>query len=125
MLVYKAVDREEESKEGQAFEEYVSNQFLRVKTDWKCSPNKYVVYQNDDKSYGITKVESPGEWANDEKNVEVIGKLGELYEAIFKAEDRVGKETTPVYLSKYTGAPKMKIVLGVPVVMSRHNCDSD
>lgn len=125
MLVYKAVDREEESKEAQAFEEYVSNQYLRVKKDWKCSPNKYVVYQNDDESYGITKVETAGEWVNGEKEVEVMGKLGELYEAIFNAEDRVGKDTTPVYLSKYSGAPKMKIILGVPVFMPRKECNGD
>lgn len=126
MVVYKAVDRKDVNNDAQAFEEYVSNQYLHVRKDWKCNPNKYAVYKNlDDDTYGISKVETVEGWDGNERGVDVLGKLGELYEDIFNATDRVNNDTTPVYLSKYSGAPKMEIKLGVPVVMDRKECDSD
>jgi len=123
MVVYKAVDYKDRVKREKTFEEYVSNQVLHVKKDWKCSPKKYVVYKsNDSGEYGIAKVETVENWDEDDKGIEVMGNLGELYKAIFDGviDD---KSTVPVYTDKHTHT--MTIMLGKPVQQARKECNGD
>ena len=117
MLVYKAVAYKERQKNDLA--EFVTNQYLHVKQDWKCSPNKYMVFRNADGSFGMTKVETAQNWDEDDKNVEFLGKLGDLNAKL----DVISAESETVYTDKHTKT--MIIKLGVPVVMSRKKCDSD
>lgn len=124
MVVYKAVYRKDNQKpkEQQMFEEFVSNKYLFVKKEWKCSPNKYVVYKNfSDNSLDITKLVTAEKWDENDRNVEVLGKLGDLYEAIINSENK--EEKLAMYTDMHTR--KMSIELGVPVKMERHECDSD
>ena len=123
MVVYKAVDNKDRIKRERTFEEYVSNQVLHVKKDWKCSPKKYVVYKsNDSGEYGIAKVETVENWNEDDKGIEVMGNLDELYKAIFETVNE-DKSNVPVYTDKYSHT--MTIVLGEPVYMVRKECDGD
>jgi len=118
MLVYKAVAYKE--REENDLLEFVTNQYLHVKQDWKCSPNKYLVFRTlADGSYGITKTETAEGWDEKEKGVEFIGKLGDLNAKL----DVLTAESQTVYTDKHTGT--MIIKLGAPVYMPRHNCDSD
>lgn len=120
MVVYKAVGIKKQTDNG--LSAFISNQYLHVKKDWKCSPNKYVVYRNTEtKELAITKIETAEGWSETEQGVEVLGKLGELFNSIFNGEanDEV------VYESLYSGAPKMEIRLGIPVKQERKDCDSD
>lgn len=115
MVVYKAVAyKERVDKDLSAF---VSNQYLHVKKDWGCSPNKYVVYVHPETGeYKITKIETAEGW----DDVEVLGKLGDLFMSIFEDDNNSNKS---VYTDKHTG--RMSIELGVPVRMERKECDSD
>lgn len=117
MLVYKAVAYKERQDNDLA--EFVTNQYLHVKQDWKCSPNKYMVFRNDDGSFGITKVETAENWDEDDKNVEFIGKLGDLNANL----DVLSAESETAYTDKHTHS--MFIKLGVPVIMDRTSSDSD
>jgi hypothetical protein len=127
MVVYKSVYRKEgEVKRDRTFEEFVSNQYLHVKKDWKCSPNKYVAYKNNHTNeLGITKIETAETWATDASKgqLEVMGKLGELYDAIFKSTEESATDLVPVYTDMHTKT--MTIELGKPVKMDRKDCDSD
>jgi hypothetical protein len=119
MVVYKAVDYKK--KADNDLPAFVSNQYLHVKKDWKCSPNKYVVYREEDTTnYFITKIETAESWDEKEKGVEILGKLGDMFMSIFN-DDKNEPET--IYTDKHTKT--MSIVLGQPVVMPRHACDSD
>ena len=126
MVVYKAVDNKNESQRGKAqktFEEYISNQVLHVRKDWKCSPKKYDVYKsNDSGEYGIAKVETVENWDEDDKGIEVMGNLDELYKAIFDGVTS-DESTVPVYTDKYSHS--MTIMLGKPVFMERRDCNGD
>jgi hypothetical protein len=125
MIVYKAVERKENTEKNR-FAEYISNQVLHVKKNWKCSPRKYVVYKgNDSGEYGIAKVETVENWDEDDKGIEIMGNLDDLYKAIFDApaNDKPTKNTVPVYTDKYSHT--MTIVLGEPVYMERKECDGD
>jgi hypothetical protein len=118
MLVYKAVAYKE--REENDLLEFVTNQYLHVKQDWKCSPNKYLVFRTlADGSFGMTKVETAEGWDEKERGVEFIGKLGDLNAKL----DVLSAESQTVYTDKRTGT--MIIKLGQPVYMPRHNCDSD
>lgn len=121
MIVYKTVNRKE-NKTTNVLGEFVTNQYLHVKKDWKCNPNKYAVYKNlEDDSLGITKFETVTDWTiNKNKNVDVLGKLGELYDVFLNTPTN---EDSIVYTDKYTGT--MDIVLGKPVKMERKECDGD
>jgi len=119
MVVYKAVYRKEtEVKRDRTFEEFVSNQYLHVKKDWKCNPNKYVVIKNGEGNLVITKYDTA--IAN---NLDALGKLGELYDAIFKSADEAEAQSVATYTDMHT--KKMNIELGVPTKMDRKDCDSD
>src|ERR1035437_5515436 len=126
MIVYKAVDNKDRTKREKTFEEYVSNQVLHVRKNWKCSPKKYVVYKsNDSEEYGIAKVETITGWDEDDKGIEIIGNLDELHKAIFDspANDKIQPINVPVYTDKYSHS--MTIVLGEPVYMDRKECNGD
>lgn len=126
MVVYKAVYRKEDeiNKETKEFAEFISNQVLQVKKNWKCSPNKYVVYKlpEGDVKYKITKKETADGWDEDDKNIEILGNLGDIFNSIFNA-DVTEEETVPVYTDMYSQT--MTIKLGMPVQMKRKECDSD
>jgi hypothetical protein len=121
MVVYKAVYRKDDSN---VLNEFITNQWLHVKKDWGCSPNKYAVFQYLDQKdkYGITKVDTANGWDEDEKQVKVLGKLGELFDGIVSADEDIATDA-PVYTDTHTR--KMTIVLGKPVRISRTECDSD
>ena len=123
MVVYKAVKYKDDAKKS-LLGEFISNQYLHVKKDWNCSPNKYTVYRdNESGNLAITKNETVNGWAiesNGDLNIEVLGKLGELYDNMFNNDDDAD---VPVYTDMHTRS--MNIVLGKPVVMPRHNCNSD
>jgi len=130
MVVYKAVFRKDENgKRDVAYEEFITNQYLHVKKDWKCSPNKYVVYENlnnDDpaKQYAIAKIETVEGWNENERGIEIKGKLGDLFSVIVNSDNKIkDSKTTPKYTDMYSRT--MSIELGVPVFMPRKDCDSD
>ena len=140
MVVYKAVynfEKEEEQSPLASIGAFVSNQYLHVKKDWKCSPNKYVVYKDTETdNLAITKCETAIGWgweSDDEEeqdlsdvNIIVYGKLGVLYDSIFdngEGEAEPEGEKVPVYTDMFTRT--MRIVLGKPVHMLRTDCDSD
>ena len=128
MVVYKAVYFKDKEKQGdKTFETFISNQVLHVKKDWKCSPRKYDVYKNlANGEYGIAKVEVVSNWDEKAKNIEVMGNLGELFNAIFVTEESVDEPAQTkslVYTDMHSRT--MTIVLGQPVHMPRKECDSD
>jgi hypothetical protein len=112
MLVYKAVVYA--TKQDNDLMEFVTNQYLHVKKDWKCSPNKYVVYRNAEKVLGITKAENA-----DGHDYEILGKLGDLNADL----DKLASQTETVYTDKHTRS--MAIKLGVPTKLTRKKCDAD
>jgi hypothetical protein len=121
MVVYKAVYNSKEEKKS-ALGEFVSNQYLHVKKDWSCSPNKYTVYKDGETGgLAITKTKTADGWNLDELNIEILGKLGDLYDSIFNGGEE--NENVPVYTDMHTQT--MRIVLGAPTIMERKNCDSD
>lgn len=124
MVVYKAVYYKDEKKIERSFQEFVSNQYLHVKKDWNCSPNKYLVYKDlDTNDLLITKTETAEGWDSD-KNVEILGRLGDLFNSIFNTNEEAPAETKGnVYTDMRTRS--MEIVLGKPVRMERRECDSD
>ena len=109
MIVYKAVARKENTEKNR-FAEYISNQVLHVRKNWKCNPKKYVVYKiNGTEEYGITKVETVENWNENDKDIEVMGNLGELFNSIFNDGETTENEV-PVYLSKSNQAVLVYIV---------------
>jgi hypothetical protein len=125
MVVYKAVYRKNNNKNVNTLNEFITNQWLRVKKEWRCSPNKYVVFQylDEDNKYGITKAETAKGWNEEEKQVKILGKLGEMYDNIITNKNIDVADDVPVYTDMHTRT--MSIVLGKPVRMPRTECDSD
>jgi hypothetical protein len=118
MLVYKAVDYKE--KKNNDLAEFVTNQYLHVKKDWRCTPNKYIVYRNlDNNTLGITKDKTAYNWEMNDKNIERIGKLGILNADL----DKLAEESETIYTDRYSHS--MTIKLGVPVKQKRKICDAD
>lgn len=123
MIVYKAVYlKENKSNRDTTYEDYISQQYLHVKNNWKCNPNKYIVYKNlNDSSFAITKYDTAKSWNEKEKNIEILGKLGDIYSAIIISNN---EEDNPI---QYTDmhSRTMTIELGIPVKMERKECDGD
>lgn len=117
MLVYKAVSYKQRDENDLL--EFVTNQYLHVKKDWGCSPNKYMVFKNKEGMLSITKVETAMGWDAKEKGVEFLGKLGDLNAKL----DVLSEQSNTVYTDKHTKT--MTIKLGVPVRMSKSECDAD
>ena len=120
MVVYKAVDIKK--KKENDLVDFVTNKYLFVRKEWKCSPNKYVVIK--DKEIGnlsITKAETAANWdlESDEHQVEILGNLGDMFRNIDQLIDADSTEYTDMRTHS------MSIKLGVPVLMPRHSCDSD
>jgi uncharacterized protein Veg len=128
MVVYKAVDYKNKDKQGdKTFEVFISNQVLHVKKDWKCSPRKYAVYKNlANDEYGIAKVEVVSNWDEKAKNIEVMGNLDDLFNAIFVTKETTDEpEQTKSVVYTDIHSHSMTIVLGKPVYMERKECDGD
>jgi hypothetical protein len=126
MVVYKAVYRkdEEENPEVKEYVEFITNKYLFVKTKWRCSPNKYVVYKHIETGVlNITKVETAEGWNEKEEGIEILGKLGDLFSAIVNSDNKESNENAPKYTDMHSQT--MTIELGVPVRMERKECDSD
>lgn len=117
-IVYKAVDYL--IKQDNDVAEFVTNQYLFVKKNWKCSANKYVVYKNlEDGIYAITKTETAAHWDAKTKNIEILGKLGDLNAQL----DKLAEMSKTVYTDMYSH--EMSIKLGMPVSQTRKNCNAD
>jgi len=128
MVVYKAVYRANNATSAKnidnSFAEFVSNQYLHVKKTWKCSPNKYVVYKSGNGDFKITKTETAEDWNIQSLGIEVLGKLGDLYDAVIGLnKDFPVEESVAAFTDMHTST--MAIQLGVPVKQARKNCDSD
>jgi hypothetical protein len=117
MVVYKAVAYKQKQQNDLA--EFVTNQYLFVRKEWKCSPNKYMVYKNCAGDYGISKTETVENWNLEEKEVEILGNLG----GMFRNLDNLIEGNDTVYTDKHT--KKMSIRLGVPATKERKECDAD
>ncbi len=121
MVVYKAVYYKDDEKVEDDLPEFVSKQYLHVKKDWGCSPNKYVVYRDlSDRALYITKYKTAENWDEKERNVEILGKLGDLFESIFDGSE---ENRVPIFTDMHSRT--MRIELGKPVHMPRTQCDGD
>lgn len=126
MVVYKAVYnvRDEENPADTVFAEFVSNRYLFVKKEWGTGPNKYVVYKKSDGEFAITKTKTAEKWDEKEKGIEILGKLGELFDAIYNVEvEEDTEKAVPIYTDMHSKT--MRIVLGEPVKQDRKDCDAD
>jgi len=122
MVVYKAVyDANEGEENDTEFAEFISNRYLHVKKTWKESPKNYVVYKNEDDEFSMTNVKTAEKWSETEKNIEFLGNLNELFDAIYNTKEV--ESTTPVFTDMHTR--KMRIELGIPVQQDRKECDAD
>jgi hypothetical protein len=124
MLVYKAVlyVKNEKNAENDKLIEYVTNKYLYVKKEWKCSPNKYTVYRDcSSNKFEITKNKTIENWNMDNKSLIVVGKLGDLYSEII--ENKSGIENTMTFTDIHSKS--MTIQLGIPVRKNRKECDSN
>lgn len=118
MVVYKAVNYKAHANDDLA--EFVTNQYLHVRKHWKCSARKYEVYRMEGELH-ITKKETLADWDLEEKGVEHVGNLDDLFRSVDKIiED---SEDVTTYTDMHTNT--MEIQLGKPVVMPRTECDSD
>lgn len=120
MIVYKAV-YVKENKTTDAYTQFLKDKYEHVKKVWKTNPDRYIVYRDvDDDNYSITKFTTAADWNEEEKGIEIIGKLGELYDAVVGSGE---SQQTEVYTDMYTQT--MTIELGKPVKMNRDSCDGD
>jgi hypothetical protein len=131
MVVYKAVYFKDAAKKSE-LGEFISNQYLFVKKEWSCSPNKYAVYKDlETGKLAITKTKTAIGWGWDAEiadeqtledvNVLVFGKLGDVYNNMFDNGEVAGD--VPVYTDMWSR--KMTIILGQPVTMERKDCNGD
>lgn len=119
-IAYKAVKYAVNEKKDNDLAEFVSNQVLHVRKNWKTSPNRYTVYKDLATSeLHITKSTVSDGWNEKERNIQIIGNLGEL----MKNVDLLPEDTKSIYTDKHTG--KMQIQLGFPVMQKRGKCDSN
>ena len=126
MVVYKAVEMFDKHASND-LNVYVGEMSWFVKNNWKCSPNKYGVYQDEEGSYKITKEKTLNGWDMEKKGVTYIGNLGKLNEELLKATDN-----SNAFLPRYCtwnkdqfDLEKEKIQLGIPQTQDRGDVDSD
>lgn len=128
MVVYKTVDYMNKVENDLA--EIVTNAYIKIKDSWKKSPANFSVYKEITRNieeveeevvkweYKVTETSTLSKWIEDaEKEIKVVGVLSELNEKVVEQKDK------SVYTDKHT--KKMKIELGVPVMMDRKDCDAD
>ena len=121
MVVYKAVAYREEAKADSTLAEFITNRYLHVKKEWQTSPRRYVVYRDlDTNKLHITKTKTAENWDLEEKNVDILGNLNEMFENL---DDFNVQEDDAPYTDKHSHT--MKIRLGQTVKMKRTDCDSD
>ena len=120
MLVYKCCLSKQIQNALNSLSEFVSNKYLHVKNAWTCSPNKYVVYTDNNLNLGFTKGKTIKNWNLKEKGVTVLGKLGDMFKDLIT-------NAKPNVIAPYTDwyTKKMQIQLGIPVKMDRKQCDGD
>ncbi len=127
MVVYKSVDFFDEIKTD--LNTFVTNASYHVRKDWKCSPSKYVVYQDNDDSYHITKETTFDGWDLHEKSVFYVGNLKDLEESSNKmSENSDAVSFIPHHVMWHKDnfdLEKERIKLGVPQKMKRMECDSN
>lgn len=123
MLVYKAVYvKEVEKRKLSAFEQFVIDNWNKVRKEWKCGANKYAVYKvNKTGEFSLSRYTTVQKWDEKKKGIEVIGKLGDLYSALIIEENK--EETETVYTDMYSKT--MSIVVGEPIKMPRNKCNGD
>lgn len=125
MVVYKAVNEKKEEGVDTSFAEYVNRMVLKVKK-WSKNPNKYVVYRTlETEELDITKKKTAARWDEKKKGIEFLGNLAELHDAIYNVEQEQKTNGVPVFESITNMGPKMRIELGVPVQLTRKDCDAD
>jgi|LSQX01.1.fsa_nt_gb hypothetical protein len=124
MIVYKAVYLKNSGSNHttSSFDSFITNQYLKVKKEWKTSPNRYVVYEDDKGNYKITKEKTAENWDND---IIILGKLGDIFNTIKKGKtsEIVSNDKIQLYTDMHTQT--MTIQLGVPVKQARKECDAD
>lgn len=112
-VAYRNVKLKEEGKGIKTdLANFVSNEYIRVKTKLKKSPTKYFVGTKTDKEGNEFLASSP----NESVLTNVQGKLSNLY---FKLSD---EEVAPIYTDSHSGTFTIKI--GEPVTMPREDCDA-
>lgn len=120
MVVYKAVDYNKNKQHDTTLSEFITNRYLHVKKEWKTSARRYVVYRDlDTDKLHITKTTTAENWDLEQKNVEILGNLNEMFENL---EEYSVYEEAP-YTDMYSNT--MQISLGETVHMPRTNCDND
>jgi hypothetical protein len=123
MVVYKAVAYRDDKKQfgNNILSEFITNSYLHVKKDWQTSPRRYVVYRDlDTLKLHITKTKTAENWDLEEKNVDILGNLNEMFENL---EDFTVEEEDAPYTDKWSKT--MKIKLGETIHMNRNECDSN
>jgi len=119
MLVYKACITKPNFVPNELIE-FVSNQYLHVKKDWTCSPNKYAVLESNN-TFSITKRKTAEKWKLRGDEIVIVGRLGDLYQELII--DGAADANSAPYTDRQTKS--MSIQLGIPVVMDRKECDGD
>jgi hypothetical protein len=124
MVTYKAVYlKDTEKPKTSGLDAFVGEQYLVVKK-WRTGPKKYVVYKNlEDGGLNITKQTTAEKWDEKEKNVEIIGNLADIYNAVVNTKSDNDNADKTIYTDMHSKT--MSIELGVPVVMDRKDCDAD
>lgn len=118
MVAYKAVYYKE--RDVNSLSEFITNQYLHIKKDWKCSANKYMIYRLlEDDSLHITKKTTAKKWDEEERNVTLLGLVGDMFNDI----DKYIENDKTVYTDMHTRT--MDIQLGVPVKQARKHCDAN
>jgi len=123
MVVYKAVYDVKEDGVDTSFAEYISSRYLHVKKTFKESPKNHIVYKNADGEFATTNVKTAEKWDEEEKGIEFLGNLNELFDAIFNSEVDDDDKSVPVYTDMRTR--EFRIKLGEPVKQERKECDAD
>lgn len=122
MITYKAVNVVKEDGVNSDIAEFISRQYLHIKKNWKCSPNKYVAYKTIENILKITKSKTAKKWLKKkDSDVVVLGKVGDLFDNLFNLENN--DNNTPLYTDMHTR--KMSIKLGEPVRQARIECDAN
>lgn len=126
MVVYKAVydKKEEQDPADTRFAEFISNRFLHVKKTWKESPKNHIVYRNiEDDTFNSTQAKTAEKWNEEEKGIEILGNLQELFDAIYNSNNEEETKAVPTYTDMHSRT--MTIQLGIPVKQDRKECDAN